>query len=126
MTLSPGLKASVSLEVSPADTAVALGSGDVEVLGTPRVVALAEEATVRALEAALDPTRTSVGTRIELDHLSPTAVGDTVTATATLELVEGRRLEFAVEVDQEGRVVARGRVSRVVVDRSRFAASARG
>ncbi len=124
MTLEPGLTESVELEVSGADTATALGSGDVEVLGTPRVVALAEAATVATVAGQLNPGQTSVGTRIELDHLAPTPVGAIVTATATLDRVEGRRLNFAVEVTQGDRTVARGIVERVIVDRSRFVEAA--
>ena len=57
---------------------MALGSGDVPVLATPRVVALVEEATVAAIAAALAPGQTTVGTRVELDHLAATPVGRTV------------------------------------------------
>ncbi len=124
MTLNPGPKASVTLEVSPGDTAVALGSGDVAVLGTPRVVALAEEATVAAVAGGLESSETSVGTRVEIDHLAPTPVGAVVVATAVLDGVNGRHLSFAVEVTQEDQVVARGRINRVVVDRARFTAAA--
>ena len=103
-----------------ADTAIALGSGDVPVLGTPRVVALVEEASVKALEGMLDPGTTSVGMRIQLDHVAPTAVGHKVRAEATLERVEGRRLTFAVSVRDERGLVAVGKVGRVLVDVERF------
>jgi len=106
--------------VVDADTAIALGSGDVPVLGTPRVVALVEEASVKALEGMLDPGTTSVGMRIQLDHVAPTAVGHKVRAEATLERVEGRRLTFAVSVRDERGLVAVGKVGRVLVDVERF------
>ncbi|HET7310432.1 MAG TPA: hotdog domain-containing protein [Mycobacteriales bacterium] len=115
-----GLTASVALVVGDADTAVALGSGDVPVLGTPRVVALVEQATVAAVRDALDAGQTTVGTHIDLEHLRPSAVGATVEARATLVTLDGRRLEFAVAVTQDGEEVARGRVVRQVVDRERF------
>ncbi|HET6818911.1 MAG TPA: hotdog domain-containing protein [Mycobacteriales bacterium] len=115
-----GLSASVRLVVGEQDTAVALGSGDVPVLGTPRVVALVEEATVAAVRDALAPTQTTVGTRVDVEHLRASAVGATVEVLATLEIVEGSRLQFAVAVTQDGREVARGRVTRQVVDRERF------
>ena len=73
--LEPGLEGSVGMTVGPADLASALGSGDVAVLGTPRLVALAEAATVAALAGVLDPGRTSVGTRVDLRHLAPTVEG---------------------------------------------------
>ena len=89
-------------------------------LATPRVVALAEAATLAALAGQLDPGNTSVGTRVELDHLAPSPVGAEVEATAELVEVAGRRLTFTVKVTQDGRVVARGRITRAVVDRARF------
>jgi predicted thioesterase len=110
----------VALEVSEADTAVALGSGDVPVLGTPRVVALVEEATVAAVAKALGPEQTTVGTRVELDHLAATPVGRGVTAQATLTAVDGRKLAFDVVVHDGETVAAKGTVQRVVVDRQRF------
>lgn len=109
-----------------ADTAVALGSGDVEVLGTPRVVALCEEATLAAIGPALSPDQTSVGMRVQLDHLAPTAVGGVVTADAKLEKVEGRRLTFTVSVSDLRGLVAAGKVTRVVVDRGSFMDKAAG
>jgi predicted thioesterase len=120
MPLQPGLAAEVVAPVTESDTAIALGSGDVPVLGTPRVVALCEEATVKALECALDPGTTTVGMRIQLDHVAPTAVGHKVRAEATLERVEGRRLTFSVSMRDERGLIAVGKVTRVVVDIERF------
>jgi predicted thioesterase len=119
-SLAPGLSARVELTVTEADTAQAVGSGDVPVLGTPRVVALAEAATVAATAAVLPPGRTTVGLRVELDHRAPTPVGRTVVARATLTEVDGRRLRFEVTVGDGGETVASGRVDRVLVDRQRF------
>jgi fluoroacetyl-CoA thioesterase len=120
VVIEPGLRAAVDATVTAADTALALGSGDVEVLGTPRVVALAEAATVAAVAGHLEPGSTTVGTRVELDHLAPSPVGAPVRAEAMLAAVHGRRLTFTVTVSQEGRVVAGGSVVRAVVDRVRF------
>lgn len=125
MTLAPGLAATVELEVGPDDTAVALGSGSVAVLGTPRVVALCEEATCRAVAGELDDGTTTVGMRVQLDHLAPTSVGSTVKAEATLEKVEGRRLTFAVSVSDGAGLVAAGRVTRALVDTATFLDKAR-
>jgi predicted thioesterase len=126
--LSTGLSASVSLAVTEADTALALASGDVPVLGTPRLVALCEEASCRALGGHLGAGRTSVASRIRFDHLAPVAVGTTVTAEATLERVEGRRLIFTVSVrrrsDAHSDLVGAGRLTRVLVDKEKFLAKA--
>jgi predicted thioesterase len=110
----------VTLVVGAADTAVALGSGDVEVLGTPKVVALVEQAAVEALRGALPEGSTSVGMRVQLDHLRPTAVGVKVVADAVLERIEGRRLVFTVSVSDPAGLVAAGRVTRVLVEVQRF------
>jgi len=115
MKLAPGLTASVTLVVADADTALALNSGDVPVLGTPRVIALAEQASVEATAGHLPEGRTTVGYQVQLAHLTPTAVGGTVVAEATLEQVEGRRLTFRVSVNDARGLVAAGRITRVIV-----------
>ncbi|TDD61848.1 thioesterase [Actinomadura darangshiensis] len=124
--MEPGLRAEVAVVVGDADTAVQLGSGDVSVLGTPRLLALAEAATVKAVAPHLGQGETSVGTRVELEHLAATAVGGRVAVTAVLQEVDGARLVFAVEAsDERGAAVGKGRVERVVVDRERFLARSR-
>jgi fluoroacetyl-CoA thioesterase len=120
MTLEPGLRAAFRYTVTEADTAAALGSGQVPVLATPRVLALAERATVAAVDSALAAGATTVGIRVELDHLAPSPVGAEVEVIAVLERVAGRRLEFAVRVAGGDRPVARGRIIRMVVDTASF------
>lgn len=120
MALRAGLSAIARMEVTDSDTATALGTGDVPVLATPRVVTLAEEATVQAVANELDHDTTTVGYRVQLDHLAPTAVGGHVHAEAILEAVEGRRLTFRVSVSDGRGLVAAGRITRVVVERDRF------
>ncbi len=124
--LIPGLAARVELTVTDPDTAQAVGSGDVPVLATPRVLALAEAATVAATATRIRPGTTTVGTRVELDHKAPTAIGETVVAEARLAKVDGRRLLFEVVVTAAGETVAEGRVERVVVERQRFLEKAFG
>ena len=120
MTLEPGLRAAFRYTVTEADTAVALGSGEVPVLATPRVLALAERATVAAVAGAVEAGATTVGTRVELDHLAPSPVGAALEVHAVLERVAGRRLEFALRVAGRDRPVTRGRVIRAVVDTAGF------
>jgi fluoroacetyl-CoA thioesterase len=115
-----GLGGSASMDVGEDDTAIAFGSGDVPVLATPRIVALVEEASVQALDGHLADGETTVGMRVQLDHLAPTKVGQRVTADATLRRIEGRRLTFTVSVNDERGLVAAGTVTRVLVDRQRF------
>jgi len=108
------------MTVGVGDTARALGSGTVEVLGTPRVVALCEEACCRAIAPALLDGSTTVGMKVRLDHLQPSPVGANVTAEAMLSKVEGRRLTFTVSASDDRGLVAVGKVVRVVVDVERF------
>jgi predicted thioesterase len=120
MPVAPGLTAQVELLVTDQDTAVALRSGDVAVLGTPRIVALCEEAAMAALHGQLGAGETSVGHAVQLDHVAPSAVGAEVRAEVTLAKVEGRRLVFTVSVSDSRGLVAAGRLTRVVVDAERF------
>ena len=118
--------ASLRFEVTPDDTARALGSGDVEVLATPRLLAWCEAATVAALATeagGVGESATSVGTRVRLDHLAATPVGGVVDVTATIQHRDGRLVRFDVgATDRSGRVVATGEIYRVVVERERFEA----
>jgi fluoroacetyl-CoA thioesterase len=122
---APGRRAIVTLTVAEADTALAMGSGDVSVLASPRVLALAEQAAVQAMGSCLAEGRTSVGAWVELEHLEPTPVGGTVEAEAVLLGVHGRRLEFSVTVRSRGEEVAHVRHRRVIVNRERFEQEAR-
>ena len=127
MSLRPGLTASASFDVTDADTAIALGSGLVPVLATPRLLAWCEAVTVQAVEPGLDEGRTSVGSRVQLDHLRATPVGGRVTVNAQLIHADGRLLTFEVTaLDESVAVVAHGQITRVVVDRERFLARLSG
>ena len=120
--LSVGLSATREHVVGEADTAAAVGSGSLPVLGTPRLLAWCEAATCAAIETVLEEGRTSVGTRISLEHLAPSAVGATVHVTATVAHVDGRLVRFTVEARQAGKLAGSGEITRVVVDADRFLA----
>ena len=122
----PGLKLARTLTVDEAHTARSVGSGDVPVLATPALLALAEGACVDALEDQLEPGETSVGTWAEVEHLKASPIGATVCAHATLIGHHGRRLEFRVAVDQDGDQVALIKHRRLLVDRERFLAKLNG
>ena len=123
MSLRPGLTASASFDVTDVDTAIALGSGLVPVVATPRLLAWCEAVTVQAIAAGLDEGRTSVGSRVQLDHLRATPVGGRLTVNAQLIHADGRLLKFEVTaLDESAAVVAHGQITRVVVDRARFLA----
>ena len=120
MQPEPGLEATVTATVTDSDTAVALGSGDVEVLGTPCVLALAEQAAVASVRDVLPAEQTSVGTWAEVFHSAPTRVGSEVTVQARLTSVNGNKLEFSIVVREGDQQVARVEHRRAIVDRARF------
>lgn len=110
---------SVTRTVSAADTARAVGSGDLDVLGTPVLLAWCEAATCAVLDLA--DGSTSVGTRVEIAHLAPSPIDTEVTATAEVVERDERRARFTVTAtDGAGTEVARGTVERAIVDRERF------
>ena len=124
MSLEPGLKAELVHVVGSDDTALAMGSGTVEVLSTPRVLAWLEAACMTAIDDELDVGQTTVGMRTQLDHLHPTVVGARVSCRAELERVEGRRLTFVVRAADDADDLAVGHLTRVIVETDRFVAGA--
>ncbi len=110
--------------VTDDDTAAAVGSGSLPVLGTPRLLAWCEAVTCAVAEqAGLEDGRTTVGTRLLVEHLAASPVGATVRVRARLTAREGRRLAFAVEArHDDDTVVATGTVDRADVDAERFLA----
>lgn len=120
MTVDIGHRGEAKLVVADEDTARSLGSGTVDVLGTPRLVALCEEASCRAVANDLTPGSTTVGINVRIDHLQPSPVGAEIIAEAVLAKVDGRRLTFNVSATDDRGLVAVGKVVRVVVDVDRF------
>lgn len=126
MAIVPGLAGTADMIVTEMDTADAVGSGDVPVLATPRLVALMESATVNALRGQLPTTHTSVGSVIDIQHLRPTPTFARVHAEAKVVDVHGVRIVFEVTASHEDtdahRVegIGKGRITRVMVERERF------
>ncbi|HEX6473389.1 MAG TPA: hotdog domain-containing protein [Streptosporangiaceae bacterium] len=120
MPLTPGLRAEVRIVVAESDTASAIGSGDVPVLATPRLLALAEAATVAAVQEHLDPGTTTVGTCVVLEHKAASPIGAEVVALAQLAEVDRRRLVFNVEATEGDKTIGAARVERFIVDREKF------
>lgn len=107
--------------VSETDSAAALGSGSLPVLATPRLLAWCEAATCDSVEPALGGGQTSVGTRISLEHSAASPIGAEVIVTADPTHRDGRLHRFRVSGRHtDGKVVATGEVTRVVVDTDRF------
>jgi predicted thioesterase len=115
-----GSAAEVTLVVGEEDTAIALGSGDVPVLATPRLLALAEQAAVAAIANQLMPSQTSVGIHAEIHHVKATRVGQTVVVRSEVLDVNDRGLTFEFSVTEGSETVAYGSHKRVLVERDRF------
>lgn len=117
----------LSYVVGEEDTAAAVGSGTLPVLGTPRLLAWLEAATCAAVEPTLPAGSTSVGTRVQVDHLVASPVGAEVEVSASSSYVDGRLHRFTVSARHtgDGKVVAAGEITRVVVDAERFLARLR-
>ena len=118
--VATGLSATLEHTVTGEDTAVAVGSGSLPVLGTPRLLAWCEAATCAALAPVLSDDETSVGTRVTLEHLAPSAVGASLVVTASVVHVDGRLVRFSVAARQDGKLVGSGEVTRVVVGAEKF------
>lgn len=120
--LEIGLTAESSIVVADANTALTLGSGDMKVFATPAMVALMENAAMKAVAAALPEGSTTVGTAMQTSHIKASKMGATITASARLVEVDGRRLRFEVRAWDEAGTIGEGEHTRFVVDRERFLA----
>lgn len=115
-----GLKHVSTATVSDANTALALGSGDMEVFATPAMVALMENAAMEAVTPHLPEGDTTVGAMIEISHVKPSAMGETIKAEAILEEIDGRKLTFKVKVSDSKGIIGEGKHIRYIVGRERF------
>lgn len=114
-------EASVSLEVTDDNTAVAAGSGSLRVLGTPFMIALMEKATCNAVHEFLEFGETTVGTCISVSHDKASGVGEIVTAFAKITAAEGRKITFSVYAENEsGDVIGKGVIERFIVKSEKF------
>jgi fluoroacetyl-CoA thioesterase len=118
--LVAGLTATVERTVTDDDTAASVGSGSLPVLGTPVLLAWSEAATCAAVEPCLADGQTTVGTRVSVEHLAPSAVGTVLRISAGITHVDGRLVRFSVAARQDGKLVGSGEITRVVVDAEKF------
>lgn len=120
MELKKGLSSQSSVTVSAGNTAAVMGSGDLDVFATPAMVALMENAAMKAVADALTEGSTTVGAEMNVTHIKPSGLGAEIVATAVLTGVEGRKLTFNVGArDAEG-MIGEGIHIRYAVDRRRF------
>lgn len=120
--LTIGLSYTSTMTVESSHLAVCVGSGDLEVLSTPMMMALMENAAMMAVKEVLEEGQTTVGGHISSSHLKPTPVGATISATAELVELEGRKLTFKITAQDKNGVIGEGEHVRFIVDASRFMA----
>lgn len=118
--LQIGLEYTSKLIVSTSTTAISFGSGDLPVWATPSMLALMENAAMLAVAEHLPEGTTTVGGHIAAKHLLPTPIGKTVTATAILSQIEGRKLTFKIKAHQEDNLIGEGEHVRFVVNKEQF------
>lgn len=119
-TMEIGLTHTTVLTVDAAHSAELMGSGDMPVLATPAMMALMENAAMLAVKDSLPEGSTTVGGHIESSHLRPTAIGQTVHATAELTKIDGRKLYFHIAAYQGDTLIGEGEHLRFIVDREKF------
>lgn len=122
--LQPGLTGAAVTTVTDANTAAAMKSGSLPVFATPSMCALMEEAACAAVNGYLEEGNGTVGISLNITHDRATALGDTVTATATLTAVEGRKLTFSVEAKDSKGVIGQGSHQRFIINNEKFMAKA--
>ena len=118
--METGLTYNSTVQVNSTNTALALGSGDMEVFATHELVALMQNADIKAEKPVLPEGSTTVGAMIQTSHLKPSGLNEEVTATAELTEIEGRKLTFKVSATDSKGLVGEGTHIRYIVDRERF------
>lgn len=118
--MTEGITYTSQLIVEEKDTAAAIGSGDLPVLATPRMMALMENAAMLCVAPYLPEGTTTVGGHIESSHLQPSKIGAEVTATATLTKIEGKKLSFLVKASMGETIIGEGTHLRFIVDKEKF------
>jgi predicted thioesterase len=119
-TISPGLSGTQSITVTETLTARHIGSGSVDVYGTPAMIALMESAALSAIDQFLAEGQTSVGTKIEVRHLAATPLGHRVRAHAEVSAVDGRKVTFLVQAWDERELIGEGKHVRLVINEADF------
>ena len=118
--LTTGIKGNRELVVTKELTAQAMGSGELPVFATPAVIALAEETAWRSVAAKLEPGQGTVGTMLQVEHISATLVGMKVRCETELIEIDRRKLTFSVAVFDEAGVIAKGTHCRFIVENEKF------
>ena len=118
--ITEGLEYTSTILVNEQNTALAMGSGDLQVFATPALVALMENAAMKTVSSLLPETSTTVGGYIEVSHLAPSPIGSTIKATSTLIEVKGRKLSFSIEAKEGDKLIGKATHVRFIVEREKF------
>lgn len=119
-----GIKNTLEITVTGNLTAAAVGSGTLNVYATPAMIALIEETAWKSVAPYLEDGQSTVGTRLDVNHVAPTPLGMTVRCETELTEVDGRRLVFAVNVYDEAGVIGKGTHERFIIMSEKFQAKA--
>lgn len=120
VNLSLGIIGQATTVVNEQNTALAMKSGTLPVFATPAMVALMEEASCEAIANYLEEGEGTVGIKMNVDHIAPTGLNDTVIATATLTQIEGRKLIFSVEAIDNQKIIGKGIHERFIINNEKF------
>lgn len=120
LDLKSGIIGQAKVKVSENNTAKNMKSGALPVFATPAMVALMEEAACTALKDYLEEGEGTVGIKLDIAHVAPTAMDDIVTATAVLDKIEGRKLTFIVEAKDTHKVIGKGVHERFIINNEKF------
>ncbi len=115
-----GLTNEKSVAVTMENTAIAMGSGTLRVLATPSMIALCEACCAESVEGLLGEGITSVGTKVDVEHLAASPIGASVLCKSKLTAFDGRKLDFEVEVYDNAGLIGKGTHTRFTVDAQRF------
>lgn len=118
--MKEGLKGLSEITVTPENTALSVGSGNLEVFATPHMIAQMEKASFESVLPFLEAGQSTVGTYMEASHISATPVGFKIRTESELILIEGRKLVFSVKSYDESGLIGEGRHERYIVDSERF------
>ena len=118
--ITEGLQYTSTIIVNDANVARTMGSGDLEVFATPALVALMENAAMNTVAPLLPQESTTVGGFIETSHLAPSPIGTTISATAILTEIKGRKLTFTIEATEGNKLIGKATHIRFIVDREQF------
>lgn len=120
MEITVGMKGEVFTQVEREDTAREVGSGDLLVYATPCMVALMEGAACEAIAQCIGDSQTTVGTALNIEHISATPVGMEVRAEAEVTAVEGKVITFSVRAFDEAGEIGKGTHKRVLINSQKF------